>query len=52
SVANQNVKRTSSFYGRSTAPVLPGVPMPPDRSTHDDHIRKLNKYLCKVERDP
>ena len=32
--------------------VLPGMPMPPDRKIHEDHIQRLECYREQVSREP
>mmetsp|Transcript_56531 Transcript_56531/g.126161 ORF Transcript_56531/g.126161 Transcript_56531/m.126161 type:complete len:87 (-) Transcript_56531:132-392(-) len=47
------LRRKNSWQMRSSSYVLPqGVPVAPDRDTHDLYVRELNIYLSKIERNP
>lgn len=39
----------STSYRRD---VLPGMPVPPDRNSHEAHVYKLNCYTQAVSREP
>ncbi|CAK9107784.1 unnamed protein product [Durusdinium trenchii] len=49
----EDLKRSSSMNGTQHADTLPdGVPLPTGKFDHELHVKRMNRYLRKLQRKP
>ena len=50
--AAQSKNKASSWYAVAPQDLPDGVPLAPDRRSHNRHVGKLNRFLRKIEVNP